>query len=390
MNDQAAQFYQQINESIDNGSFIKLSLGNYKGIEADLKKIYIKKILLKSGENLSFVYRYQTRDITKNFPSHEALSKIMQEIENGFNSAMLYTGAFDLSLEVKKDKVFINKIKPSLLENVSLQHDKSKNRMITPEDKSYLYDLKITDEKGNVFKNAQDKYRQINRYIELLDPLIKKLSKEDIKVVDMGAGKGYLTFALYDYLSNVLKKNAKVVGVEYRQDMVDLCNRIARTANFTGLSFIKSDIASYENNDIDILIALHACDTATDDAIYKGIMASSELIVVAPCCHKQIRRELEQSQKKNDLFFMTDYGIFMERQAEMATDGLRALLLNHTGYETKIVEFISSEHTAKNIMIIAHKSDLSEKKRNDALASFREAKKFFGIGSHYLESLLKV
>ncbi len=389
MNDQAAQFYKALNASLADGSFIKLSLGSYKGSNEGLKNLYAKKVLLKSGENLSFVYRYQTKDITKNHAVAESVAKIKQEIEAGFHSANLFTTEFDLSFEKKNARYFLKKGAPTS-SSISMQHDKDKKRLINPKDKPYLHDLNITDEKGNVHKNAQDKFRQINRYIELLDPLIRQITKPEINVADMGSGKGYLTFALYDYLSSVMDKTAYITGVEYRQDMVDLCNKIAKNSNFSGLSFMRSDIANYETPSIDILIALHACDMATDDAIYKGIEANAELIVVAPCCHKQIRRELEQARQKNDLEFLTGYGIFMERQAEMATDGLRALLLNYAGYETKVIEFISSEHTAKNIMIVAIKSDMPEKKKREALGKFMDAKKFFGIQSHYLEKLLKI
>ncbi len=389
MNEQLSQFYSQLSESISDGSFIKSSLSNYKGAAPGLKNIFIKKILLKQAEYLSFVYRYQTTDITKNYSLAESFAKIKQEIEAGFNSINLFTANFDLNLERKKGKFFLKRLSPSLKLSVQLGHDKDKKRLISTEDKKYLCDLQITDEKGMVYKNAQDKFRQINRYIELLDPLIRQISKKDVNIVDMGSGKGYLTFALYDYLTNIVGKAAHVTGVEARRDMVDLCNQIATKSDFSRLSFVHSDIAGYQKNDIDILIALHACDTATDDAIYKGIRANANLIVVAPCCHKQIRRQIEQTRKKNELNFITDYGIFLERQAEMATDGLRALLLNYSGYETKIIEFISSEHTAKNIMIIAIKSGFAEKKKAEAYDKFLKAKKFYGIESHYLESLLQ-
>jgi tRNA1(Val) A37 N6-methylase TrmN6 len=227
--------------------------------------------------------------------------------------------------------------------------------------------------------------------VELLSPLIKNLPKKQLlKVFDMGAGKGYLTFALYDYLTNVLSIEAQVTGIEYRKDLVTLCNSIAKSANFKGLSFSEGSIENFEIKEANMMIALHACDTATDDAIYKGIKANADLIVVAPCCHKQIRRELEKHKTKNELDVLLKHGIFMERQAEMLTDGLRALLLEYCGYTTKIFEFISGEHTPKNIMIVAEKKEKTATQKQDILNKINETKLFFGIEFHYLERLLEI
>ena len=200
--------------------------------------------------------------------------------------------------------------------------------------------------------------------------------------------KGYLTFALYDYLTNILQKNASIIGVEFRPDMVELCNEIAQKTGFEKLSFIQGTIEDYDSQETDILIALHACDTATDDAISKGISAQADLIVVAPCCHKQIRREMEKNKAKNDLDFLTKYGIFLERQAEMVTDGIRALILEYFGYKTKVFEFISDAHTPKNVLIVGIKGKTNPKKQVEILAKIKGIKEYFGIGYHHLERLI--
>ena len=252
-----------------------------------------------------------------------------------------------------------------------------------------MHQLKITDEKGNVINSSQDKYKQINHYVELLSPLIKNLPKhETLNVVDMGAGKGYLTFALYDYLTHVLNLKVSVTGVEYRKDLVELCNDIAKKSNFIELNFVQGTIKDYDAKHANILIALHACDTATDDAIYKGITANADLIVVAPCCHKQIRRELEKHKTKNELDFLLKHGIFLERQAEMLTDGFRSLVLEYFGYSTKIFEFISGEYTPKNVMIVAEKKSKTDIQKLEILKKIKETKLYFGIGYHYLEKLM--
>jgi protein-L-isoaspartate O-methyltransferase len=261
-----------------------------------------------------------------------------------------------------------------------------------------LQALNISDKEGVVYKSTQDKYKQINHYIELLAPLIQQLDlKKAVRVVDMGSGKGYLTFALYDYLVNTLNIESKVVGVEYRSDLVNLCNDIASNSSFNNLHFIQGSILEYTGETPNILIALHACDTATDDAIYKGIKAEADLIVVAPCCHKQIRREIEKGKAENDLNFLTNHGIFLERQAEMVTDGLRALILEYFGYTVKIQQFISDAHTPKNIMITAIKKEnlevnklKNEKKKDEILEKIKSIKTYFGIHSVYLSDIFKI
>ena len=224
-----------------------------------------------------------------------------------------------------------------------------------------------------------------------MSSLIKDSAIESLhKVVDMGSGKGYLTFALYDYLHSTLGLKTQVQGVEYRKDMVDLCNQFAHNAGFEGLSFTQGTILDYEHKDISMLIALHACDTATDDAIYKGLQSSAELIVVAPCCHKQIRREIEKNKAQNELKFLTKYGIFLERQAEMVTDGIRALILEYFGYKTKVFEFISDAHTPKNVLVVGIKSGINPKRQEEILQEIAQTKAYFGIDYHHLERLTQL
>lgn len=382
------EFINNFRQSLAGETFIKISFGNYKGSE-DLKKIHAKKILIKNEEKFSITYQYKTRDIVKNFAVEEAFDKLVSFIGDNFHAVTLWTTAFDLTYDISGNKDFLKKSAPAKEKEVSLKHDRDKKKYISSQGKKYLFDLGITDQNGAVFKNAQDKYRQINKYIEIIESLIKNIDTvKTLHIVDMGSGKGYLTFALYDYLLNTLKIHPKITGVEYRQDMVDLCNKIAENSGFGGLKFVQGTIDGYTNENIDMLIALHACDTATDDAISKGIAAGAELIVVAPCCHKQVRREIEKSRHDNDLGFLTRFGIFMERQAEMATDGIRALILEYSGYSTKVFEFISDAHTAKNVMIVATKNDRVKKNDPKILERINQAKAFYGIERHYLEKAI--
>lgn len=387
--DKTIEFTTTISQSLSDNSFVQISLGNYKGEDESLKNIYVKKILIKGEEKLSFTYHHKTRDIVKNYPIVEAVRNVQQALLYGFNMATLFTTGFDLQAQANPNGFVIKKLPATKKEVPSLEHDKNKNRLIAAKGQTYLHALNITDASGNVLKNAQDKYRQINHYVEILSTLIKDIPTREItKVVDMGSGKGYLTFALYDYLTNVLSKKVEITGVEFRQDMVDLCSKIATNSKFENLHFTKGTIEEFDSKDINILIALHACDTATDDAIAKAIKANAGLIVVAPCCHKQIRREMEKNKVHNELDFLTKHGIFLERQAEMVTDGIRAMILEYYGYKTKVFEFISDVHTPKNIMVVAVKSQISNANKEELLQKIKTTKEYFGIGYHHLENIL--
>ena len=232
-----------------------------------------------------------------------------------------------------------------------------------------------------------DKFKQINKYVEIFDSLINDVNlPEQISIADMGSGKGYLTFAIYDYLINKTKFIPTVTGIEFRKDLVDSCNIIAKKSSFDKLTFINGSIETTPIDHIDILIALHACDTATDEAIFKGIISKSSLIICAPCCHKQIRKQFKVS---NEFSSFLKHGILEERQAELITDAIRALILEAFGYKTKVFEFISTEHTAKNIMIVGIKTDELQN-RDEIFRKINAIKDFYGIKQHHLEKLLKI
>lgn len=389
LSDKTGELTLSMQSSLNDNTFVKLSLGNYRGKEENLKNVYVKRILIKNEEKLSFTYRYKTRDIVKNYTLTDGISNVNEMLNQGFYVATLFTTGYDLSFENLFDKKFIlRKNKASITTVPPANHDRNKNRLISNVNKPYLAELKITDNSGKVLPNSQDKYKQINHYIEILSSLIKELpAGKPLRVVDMGSGKGYLTFALYDYLTHVLKLNAKVTGVEFRPELVDLCNVIAKNTGFANLDFKQGTIEKYDSSGTNILIALHACDTATDDAIYKGIKAEADLIVVAPCCHKQIRRQMETSKVSNNLDFLTKYGIFLERQAEMVTDGIRALILEYFGYKTKVFEFISDAHTPKNVMIVGIKDQRLVVGNEKILQKINNSKAYFGIQYHHLEKM---
>lgn len=389
MPDQVQTFLLQVKTAAEKQELIKITLGGKRDQQAALKNVFIKIIVVKNGIKLSFVYRYPTKDITKNFEISEAVDQIKLLLQNDFYNADLFTAANDFHLLISKNETAKLVTKPPALSATgSFTHNKEKARIIKAGNNTYLKELGLVTAEGLVKKDMQDKYKQINRYVEIIEGIIKDVKlPDDFTVADMGSGKGYLTFALYDYLHHTLNKEASVTGIELRKDLVDKCNTIAEKAGFKKLHFKEGTIESAELPSIDMLIALHACDTATDEAIYKGIHANATVIICAPCCHKQIRKQM---QPDNALQSITQHGILLERQAEMVTDSIRALILEAFGYKTKVFDFIATEHTPKNVLIVGTKreKDINGKEKN--LEKVQALKSMFNIRQHHLEKLMGV
>ncbi|MET0355377.1 MAG: SAM-dependent methyltransferase [Cellvibrio sp.] len=232
------------------------------------------------------------------------------------------------------------------------------------------------------------KWKQINKFIEVLSGAIENTGltkREEVHIADFGSGKAYLTFAVHDYLSANLGVKTKVTGVELRQTLVDLCNQTASKLCLSGIQFEQGDVKHFSAKNINVMIALHACDTATDYAIHMGIRTGAEIIMCSPCCHKQIRPQLTSPAVLAPVLL---HGIHLGQEAEMITDGLRALLLEAYGYDTQVFEFISLEHTSKNKMILAQKRKIPR----DNTLIFQQIdaiKAFYGIKEHCLQQLLE-
>ena len=392
MANELQSFLHQLAATTEKQTLIKITLGNRKVKTADLKNVFIKPVLLKKAVKLSFVYRYPTNDITKNFDLKESVVLIEKMMQDEFNNADIFTTETNLHFSIQKNgTVKIVNRPASLTTGKQLnKHDREKIRIIKSAGNIYLKELGITTADGLVKKDMQDKYKQINRYIEIIEGIIKDLKfNGKVNVIDMGSGKGYLTFALYDYLVNKLNLSANITGIELREELVTKCNRIALAADYTNLVFKSGTIQNAIVSNTDLLIALHACDTATDEAIYSGIKAAAKIIICAPCCHKQIRKQMAPD---NELKSVTKHGILLERQAEIITDAIRALLLEAYGYKTKVFEFIATEHTPKNVLIVATKSskEIEQKTKQIFQNKVAALKSLFGIRVHYLETLLEL
>lgn len=388
MTEHVDDFLSSFANALADQTFVKMTLGNYKGSEEHLQKILVRLVKTKKGMRLFFLYRGDTRDTAKNFDFDTGVALIAEGLDGQFFSGHLFTTANDFQLDIgKKGKSRLNISKPTFPAAPALKHDREK-RLQVDVGSFYLKALGVTDDTGRVRDRQQDKWRQINKFIEVLASLVDKSELRDrreLRIVDMGSGKGYLTFAAYDYFKNVRDVDVSITGVDTKRELVDLGNGIAAALQFDGLNFVVGGIAEYEVGEVDILIALHACNTATDDAIFKGITAEADLIVAAPCCHQEIRPQIKAPEMFRDIL---KHGVMLERVAETLTDGLRSLLLERSGYSTKLFEFVSTEHTPKNNMLVGTR--LKKAGVPDAFErQIDEIKNLYGIREHHLENLLK-
>ena len=331
----------------------------------------------------------QTRDITKNFPLDEGVAIIAGLLPEAFKNAHLLTLTDEVQLEYsKKGKSSLFKGKSQQEREVpSAEHNREKNRFLDLT-RPFLADLGVTNKQQELIPAMSRKWKQINKFIEVFSHALSnsplKLD-QPVKVVDFGSGKGYLTFAIHDYLRHSLQAEGLVTGVELREDMVTLCNNAAQRLEHPGLTFQHGDVRSFAPTPIDVMIALHACDIATDYAIHMGIRSGAAIIMCSPCCHKQIRLQIQSPALLKP---MLQYGLHLGQQAEMVTDSLRALYLEACGYETKVFEFISLEHTNKNKMILAVKR-AEPLDPAQLLVKIQELKAFYNIQEHCLETLLQ-
>jgi SAM-dependent methyltransferase len=377
------QFLTRLDASVRDGSLVKLTLGKPRGADPTLRNLYVRPVTLRGAPHLTFVWRHERQDITKNHPPGEALALLAPLLGAEFHSAHLFTATQLVQLEYNKKGEPRLTYGPAADAADAAAHDRTKTRLLTEQSQPWLEKLGVTTAAGAVREHQADKHRQIHKFVEILShlaPGAALATHRPLEIADMGCGKGYLTFATHDYFNLIEGRPAHVRGIEARAELVELCNRVARETGREQLEFLPGSIASADVPALDVLIALHACDTATDDALAKGVQAGAALLVVAPCCQQELRPQLTAAPV---LAPVLRHGIFQERHAEFATDALRALLLEWAGYDTKVFEFIATEHTAKNLMIAATKRPGAA--RTEAAASrVRELAAFYGIKSQAL------
>ncbi len=382
-------FFNALERSLGDHSFIELLLTKYRGEEPDLKRILIRRVILKAEPHLCLVSRYETRDVTKNALIDSGLQRIRALLGRSFRSGHLFTRERDLQIDfTKKGKVKLGMSDPSRAEAQKAgDHDRPKHRFVDSS-RPFLRALHITQANGRIVPAMARKWKQINKFIEIFEHALSASSLADqdlIRVVDFGSGKGYLTFAIFDYLQSVRGVNAQVTGVELREALVNLCSDVAARLEMGELRFRVGDVRSSPPEAMDALIALHACDTATDLAIHLGIRSNAHIIMCSPCCHKEIRSQI---QSPANLLPILKYGVHMGQEADMVTDALRALLLEAHGYRTQILEFVSLEHTSKNKLILAIHGNPSASPE-EIREQIDTLKLTYGISHQTLETLLR-
>ena len=379
------KYLSRVVESAKGNTLVKMTLSKPAQKHDELRNIYVKPVLIKGKRLFAFTYHYERRDEVKNYNVEQMAGILTEMLPSRFLNAVLFTVDEDVTLLVSsKGKATLQTKKVQECREQNLEHDKQKVRLINPAN-PWWYQLGLTTREGKITADMQHKFKQIYKYAEIVESLIKPMKFEGtVHVADMGAGKGYLTFALYELLTQRLQLEVDIKGVEIRPDLVLKINEIIKSQNLKGMEFVESSIDAFRPEQLDVLIALHACNTATDDAIAKGIRAGAELIVCAPCCHKQIRQEMERSGKVDAI---TRHGIFLERQAVMITDTIRALMMEYYGYKTQVMEFIEMEHTPKNVLLVGRKTTREPDKLMIS-KQISDLKQRYGIAHHYLETIL--
>ena len=384
---QEQQFLEAFQQAIDTQKLDRVVLSQYKGELEHLEKITLRVIQLNQDAVLNCLYRHKTQDITKNYPLAEAQMQLSHLLAD-CKQANLFTTDQEIQLKKNKKKAMlsISKTAPTIVKPKEPQgHDREKQRYVD-QSSPFLQHLGISDAKAQIIPSMARKWKPINKFIEIFSGALAqiKISENTVRVVDFGSGKGYLTFALYDYLQKQ-QFLPFVTGVELNPKMVEFCQSVASASDFQQLDFFQGDVRTYQPEHLDVMIALHACDVATDFAIHTGIRLNAQMIMCAPCCHKELRPQL---QSPSVLQPMLQFGIHAGQQAEMLTDTIRALLLKAYGYDTKVFEFVALEHTSKNKMILATKRQNWSEPDQAVLAQIRDLKTMYGIQKHSLELLL--
>ena len=363
---------------ITNERVLKLVVSNKCNKELKYNKI---NFFLKENNKKEY---YQIEKYTDKQVFHENIEvedleeKLLEYVEGNFKQVSAFASDVTFELKIsKKGKVFLGKKKSDNAKVANKSHNKEKNyilkegMIIEP-----LIDLGVFTKEGKVVNSMYDKYKQINRFVELIDDEIKKNDYKELTILDFGCGKSYLTFVLYYYFVEIKKIDVKMIGLDLKEDVIKKCNDIAKQYKYDNLHFELGDINGFKyNNKVDMVITLHACDTATDYALYNAIKWNSKMIFSVPCCQHELNAQI----KSDELSLITKYGIVQERVSALMTDSIRANLLEAVGYKTQLLEFIDIAHSPKNILIRASKSKISNEKKEKSLNEVRNIMNTFNL-----------
>ncbi|MAT13742.1 MAG: SAM-dependent methyltransferase [Planctomyces sp.] len=357
--------------------------------QAETSKISIRPVQLKEGLQYQFVRRVGGQEFHENRDRAETVKEIETLFPETYGDLHLYTTNFDLTARVQKgNKLRVKQKSPSHAPEEVTEHNRSKQYLI-PEGVPcpFLHEIGVMTPEGKVRASRYHKFRQINRFLELVNDVVPSLPSQGLlNIVDFGCGKSYLTFALHHLLTNIQRREVNIVGLDRRDDVIQTCKHVASELDCDGLAFQKGDIQHYEpGTKIDMAVSLHACDTATDEVLAQAIAWDAEVILAVPCCQHEVAGLLPKEVQRP----LTQHGILKERYAALVTDALRAKMLEAAGYQVQIVEFIDMEHTAKNLLIRAVKIERKPqvlKRRREEYQRYREE---LGLPELALERLLK-
>ncbi len=340
-------------------------------------KVRIRPILLKEELFFQITCTEGAREFHRNCTTEDTVDAVLKWMKEQFGQLQLQACNADVTALVsKKGKLTVKcrKHTPVQQENRNLAHNRSKDYILPvgrPVD--FLVDLGVMKPDGQIVAKRYDKFRQINRFLEFIEDIIPRLDKSrEITILDFGCGKSYLTFAMYYYLHIVRQYEIQIIGLDLKADVIDHCNCLAKKYGYDKLTFHVGDIASFDRDEpVDMVVTLHACDTATDYALAKAVAWNAAVILSVPCCQHELNGQIHSGLLKP----VMSYGILKERMAALITDGLRAGMLEEQGYETQILEFIDMEHTPKNLLIRAVKTNrpVSRDKALEACMQFLHA-----------------
>ena len=337
---------------IGNETLIDMVLSNVRKKDPEgFQKVSLRPVVLKEGRRYQFTYYYEKKVAHENLSSREAVEKVVELLENYFKQGQCYAVEADYQILMgKKMKASILK-KKATKEQEDLSHNRKKQYII-PDNvpNPFLTRLGVMNEKGKVLANKYDKFRQINRFLEMVADVMPALEGkgEILHIIDFGCGKSYLTFALYHYLIDIRKLKVNIIGLDLKKDVVNHCNEVATELGYEDLRFLVGDIGQFQGTEkVNMVVSLHACDTATDAALVKAIEWNADVILSVPCCQHELLHQIH-----NDIMApMEKHGIIKERLSSLITDSVRANLLELMGYTTQMLEFIDMEHTPKNLLI---------------------------------------
>ncbi len=375
------ELYKYISEIIS-ADPIRIVFSNKSNKEYKYNKVKINFAQIKD-RNLYQVEKFTDKQVFHENIEKEELASVIEGMMKNFKQMASISAEYNFDMRIsKKGKIFFSKHAQTNNVKLKSSHNKKKNYilqegMIIPP----LIDLGVFTKEGKVINSKYDKFKQINRFVEIIDDEIKKIEKdycEDrekvLHILDFGCGKFYLTFILYYYFTEIKKINVKITGLDLKEDVIKNCNKIAESYGYNNLKFELGDINGYKyENNVDMVITLHACDTATDYALFNAINWNAKMIFSVPCC----QHEINSTMKPEKLKLISKYGIIQERVSALFTDSIRANILECMGYKTQLLEFIDIAHSPKNILIRAVKSNVSEAKKKRSLEEIEAMKNEF-------------